>query len=101
MIRYLNSKRFFVNFGDNLVFHDCPILCLENFVKSFFFQVLNEERNVVAFFYEKLDKVATKIIAGLTKVEEHFTGQDITFINIDVNDVQVSTVWKNDNFTLI
>ena len=51
-------------------------------------KVLNEERNVVAFFYEKLDKVATKIIAGLTKVEEHFTGQDIVFINIDVNEVK-------------
>ena len=49
---------------------------------------MNEERNVVAFFYEKLDKVATKIIAGLTKVEEHFTGQDIVFINIDVNEVK-------------
>ena len=59
---------------------------------------MNEERNVVAFFYEKLDKVATKIIAGLTKVEEHFTGQDITFINIDVNDVQVCTVWKKRYF---
>ena len=71
-------------------------------MKSFFlfFQVLNEERNVVAFFYEKLDKVATKIIAGLTKVEEHFTGQDITFINIDVNDVQVYTLWNFENFTL-
>ena len=49
---------------------------------------MNEERNVVAFFYEKLDKVATKIIAGLSRVEEHFTGQDIVFINVDVNDVK-------------
>ena len=51
-------------------------------------KTLNEERNVVAFFYERLDKVATKIISGLTKVEEHFVGQDIVFINIDVNDVK-------------
>lgn len=36
---------------------------------------------------EKLDKVATKIIAGLTRVEEHFTGKDIVFINVDINDV--------------
>ena len=42
----------------------------------------------MAFFYEKLDKVATKIIAGLSRVEEHFTGQDIVFINVDVNDVK-------------
>ena len=51
-------------------------------------KTLNEERNVVAFFYEKLDKVATKIIAGLSRVEEHFTGQDIVFLNVDVNDVK-------------
>ena len=31
-------------------------------------KTLNEKRNVVAFFYERLDKVATKIIASLTKV---------------------------------
>ena len=51
-------------------------------------KTLNEERNVVAFFYERLDKVATKIIAGLSRVEEHFSGQDIVFINIDINDVK-------------
>ena len=42
----------------------------------------------MAFFYERLDKVATKIIAGLSRVEEHFAGQDIVFINVDINDVK-------------
>ena len=49
---------------------------------------MNEKRNVVAFFYERLDKVATKIIASLTKVEDHFAGQDLVFINIDINEVK-------------
>ena len=43
---------------------------------------------MVAFFYERLDKVATKIIASLTKVEDHFAGQDLVFINIDINEVK-------------
>ena len=42
----------------------------------------------MAFFYERLDKVATKIIASLTKVEDHFAGQDLVFINIDINEVK-------------
>jgi hypothetical protein len=32
--------------------------------------------------------VASKIIASLTRVEEHFAGQDIVFINVDINDVK-------------
>ena len=51
-------------------------------------KTLNEKRNVVTFFYERLDKVATKIISGLTRVEEHFAGQDIVFINVDTNEVK-------------
>ena len=41
---------------------------------------------------DKLDKVATKIIAGLTRVEEHFSGKDIVFINVNANDVKDITV---------
>ena len=51
-------------------------------------KILNEKRNVVVFFYERLDKVATKIISSLTRVEEHFSGQDLVFINVDINEVK-------------
>ena len=36
---------------------------------------------------EHLDKVATKIISGLEKVEERLREKDIRFLHVDINDV--------------
>ena len=42
---------------------------------------------MTSFSDEQLDKVATKIISGLEKVESRLEGSDIRFLHVDVNEV--------------
>jgi len=56
---------------------------------------VKQNRNVVIFFYETMDKISKKIINGLDKVEGSFLGKDIEFISVDIDevpDIEISSV---------
>jgi len=48
---------------------------------------VKQNRNVVIFFYETMDKISKKIINGLGKVEGNFLGKDIEFLSVDIDEV--------------
>jgi len=48
---------------------------------------VKQNRNVVIFFYETMDKISKKIINGLDKVEGNFLGKDIEFLSVDIDEV--------------
>jgi len=54
--------------------------------------IIKNDNNVVAFFYETMDKISKKIINGLDNVEGHFLGKDIHFLAVDIDEVPEITV---------
>ena len=81
---------------------NCKIFCISpSRIQSHFFCIQDLQLlcclsvNVVKFLItsaifldEHLDKVATKIIAGLENVENRLAEKDIRFLHVDVNEVQ-------------
>eukprot|EP00092_Neocalanus_flemingeri_P014639 GFUD01015795.1.p1 GENE.GFUD01015795.1~~GFUD01015795.1.p1 ORF type:complete len:1842 (+),score=695.57 GFUD01015795.1:98-5623(+) len=57
--------------------------------------VVKQNKNVIIFFYETMDKISKKIINGLDKVEGNFIGKDIQFLAVDIDevpDIEVASV---------
>jgi len=58
-------------------------------------EVVKQNKNVIVFFYETMDKISKKIINGLDKVEGNFIGKDIQFLSVDIDevpDIEISSV---------
>jgi len=56
---------------------------------------IKNDNNVVAFFYQTMDKIAKKIVNGLDRVEGNFIGKDIQFLAVDIDevpDIEVASV---------
>merc|ERR1719209_1741323 len=49
--------------------------------------IVKQNKNVLIYFYETMDKISKKIINGLDKVEGNFIGKDITFLSVDIDEV--------------
>jgi len=50
-------------------------------------EAVKQNKNVLIFFYETMDKISKKIINGLDKVEGSFIGKDIQFLSVDIDEV--------------
>lgn len=57
---------------------------------------VGENTNVVVFFYDTMDKVATKIVSELHRIEQgSFQGKGIIFLNVEakeVHDIEIGSV---------